>query len=290
MLMKYKTAPLSLASTFVVLVFIVWVISGSQSFQTCFQNNKHTSTYNKLYESSDVITKSIVRLLLNAECSLRFFGDDSSALTAFATLLIAAFTWTLWRSTNKMWVAAEQQLKIASDALAHTVNSDTTTQRAYMGRKSVGAVELRARVSDDGKVVTQLEWVPIWENHGQTPAIDVTFCAINPIICEGDVPENTEPTAVQMGPLPKIAIGARQIMAGGSVHVGIDDVIKCSRRNCKIFVIFRLEYRDVFADTPIRVTQYCEEMRFIGVDPVDNTLRKEWPFVLYGYQRFQIFT
>jgi hypothetical protein len=292
MLAKYRTPSLSLAGTCAVLVFVAWVISGSQSFQTCFQENKRTNTYQSLYENGSVISKMIVRTRLNGECGVHFFGDESSAITSLATLLIAAFTFTLWRATDKMWIAGEKQLKIAADALGHTISVDNTTQRAYIGR--VSTIQLKPYTTNDGVRIVRVEYTPTWENNGQTPAIDVTFCALEPIICNGDsdIPANVEPTPIKMGVLSKIAIGSRQTMQGGSVAIGIDDVIKCSRRNCRIFLVFRLEYRDVFPNTPLRVTQYCEEMRFSGVDPVDNIPRQpfQWPFTLFGHPRFQIFS
>lgn len=172
-------------------------------------------------------------------------------------------------------------------------NTDITTQRAYIGRRSVESVQWQQYVANDGRRIDRMEITCIWENNGATPAINVTFCAIQPIVCPDDIPDDFEPSKIETGPLPKIGIGSRQTMAGGSVAIPIADLIRCSRRECRIFAVFRLEYNDVFLDTPVRVTQYCEEVRFTGIDPVtDRPIPPgtTWPFAMFGHPRFQIFS
>jgi hypothetical protein len=225
-------------------------------------------------------------------------ADYTWWLTAF-TLALAAISafqgFVLFRSdrtASRVAAAAHLSAKAALDGLDHTKDVDVTTQRAYMGRLS--AVQLRPFTTLDGKRVDRVEYTPIWENNGQTPAINVTFCALESIICAGDndIPGTFEPVRITMGAIPKIAIGSRQTMQGGSVAIKIDDAIRCSRRECRIFIVFRIEYRDVFPATPIRVTQYCEEMRFSGAALIDDTPHEPfpWPFTLYGHPRFQIFS
>jgi type III secretory pathway component EscS len=210
----------------------------------------------------------------------------SPAITAFATIVMAAFTGTLWRATTK-------QGGITQSALNHTIRTDVTTQRAYLGRRSIESVEFKSSVTDDGTALKAMEVTPTWENNGATPAINVKFCALKPIICPGEIPEGLQPEEIEMGPLPRIAIGARQTMSGGGVRIEIEDCISASKRKCKIFLVFRLEYNDVFSDTPMRITQYCEEMRFAGIEPITRqplNVGDRWPFVLYGHPRFQVFT
>jgi hypothetical protein len=42
----------------------------------------------------------------------------SVAITAMATIAIAWFTWSLWRSTDKLWVAGERQIELARETSA----------------------------------------------------------------------------------------------------------------------------------------------------------------------------
>jgi hypothetical protein len=43
-------------------------------------------------------------------------GQKDCATTALATLAIAAFTWTLWRATDKLWRAGENRFEFARQA------------------------------------------------------------------------------------------------------------------------------------------------------------------------------
>lgn len=222
-------------------------------------------------------------------CELKI-SDVAIVFFTYCLVVVGAFqAWYLLRTMRETAIAA----KATKDALDHTIDTDVITQRAYLARRSVNSVDVKPFATDDGEKYIRFEYTPVWENNGATPAINVTFCALKPIICSDDIPVGTKPEVIQMGALPKIAIGARQMMAGGTVAVAIEDLIKCSRRECKIFLIFRLEYNDIFRDTPLRIVQYCEELRFSGVDPVsDNPLPigSIWPFMLYGDARFQIYS
>jgi hypothetical protein len=156
MLTKYRNLAILLVSIVAVAIFIAWIISGSVPFQSCFQGNEHANTYKALYENDDFVTKEITRIRLNGECALRFFGDDSSVITALATILIAAFTFTLWRATDRMWLASKDQLKTASDALEHTISVDITTQRAYLTRSGIAT---NINITDDGKKIRYIQFV-----------------------------------------------------------------------------------------------------------------------------------
>jgi hypothetical protein len=110
-----KASPALRLAIFVLLALILfaWVVSGSQAFQSCFHENKNTESYRGLYESENVIGKSIIRLRLNAECGLTFLDKDSGALTAIATIAIAWFTWTLWRATTEQGRLTQQAIDLA---------------------------------------------------------------------------------------------------------------------------------------------------------------------------------
>jgi hypothetical protein len=110
--MPYKNITISLL-ILLGLLFVAWVISGSQSFKTCFRNNENAQTYSALQEDINVVTKAVIRIRLNSECALHFFGDDSAAITALSTLLIAAFTWTLWLSTRRQWRLTQRTICLA---------------------------------------------------------------------------------------------------------------------------------------------------------------------------------
>jgi hypothetical protein len=120
LLMRYgKTIPY-LSALLALSLVVVWVISGSDSFKKCFRNNENQETYEPLKEDFDVIRKAVVRIRLNGECGLHFFGDNSAAITALATIAIAWFTLSLRDSTNKLWVEGGRQFSLAQDEFAAT--------------------------------------------------------------------------------------------------------------------------------------------------------------------------
>jgi hypothetical protein len=88
------------------LPFIVWVISGSSEFQSCFHDQEHSNTYKALYESNNDILKSVLRVRLNSGCVLSNYGG---AITAIATVFIALYTYTLSDSTRALRDSAIQQ-------------------------------------------------------------------------------------------------------------------------------------------------------------------------------------
>jgi hypothetical protein len=102
------------------LAFVGWVISGSQTFKTCFQDNKHTNTYDTLYENDESVIKAIVRLRLNSECGLAFFGKQSDIIAALATVVIAGFTGTLWYTSRTQSDITRDALRLAKDEFSAT--------------------------------------------------------------------------------------------------------------------------------------------------------------------------
>ena len=88
-----------------------WIVRRSEAFQHCFREKESDQYYSALQERHDIVTTSIVRLTLNAECSLTFFDKDT--ITALATLVIAGFTGTLWLSTNRLWKVSIDEFNAA---------------------------------------------------------------------------------------------------------------------------------------------------------------------------------
>ena len=92
------------------------------------------------------------------------FRLKPEAWTAVASLAIAAFTGTLWRSTHKLWAVT----KISADALP-------TIERAYLfidvdeikfGRNASWAFQLMKQQGKPARAEFEIEI----ENHGKTPA------------------------------------------------------------------------------------------------------------------------
>jgi hypothetical protein len=99
-----------------VIALTIWLIGGSQSYHDCIRNHKNDDRYRAIHESSPGISAAITRLQLNAYCIGDFADKNGSAITAVATLLIAVFTFTLQRSTDRLWKAGKEALEATERA------------------------------------------------------------------------------------------------------------------------------------------------------------------------------
>ena len=86
----------------------------------------------------------------------RFVEDWNAIIVAFATIAIAGFTYTLWRSTDRLWNAGERQIKLSAD----------TAQRQL--RAYIAITECRYATAGDRWIVCGR-----FKNVGQTPAFDI---------------------------------------------------------------------------------------------------------------------
>lgn len=90
-------------------------------------------------------------------------------ITALATVAIAAFTFTLWRSTRDLWEATRDQAALTRDALFHT-------ERAFVfPKRSHWSVFLDPNTNELSHWTYAIEW----ENSGETPTRDMfTFVSL----------------------------------------------------------------------------------------------------------------
>jgi hypothetical protein len=91
------------------------------------------------------------------------------AITAFATIAIALFTFTLKRSTDKLWAAGERQISAVEEANRISQQAIVAGQRAWL---SVDGVKFIAptKIGED-EYILRVEAVV--KNVGQTPATSV---------------------------------------------------------------------------------------------------------------------
>lgn len=89
-----------------VVLSLVWIVGSSESFQDCVQKtHKRTGTQSTQKGIANIpITLGICR-----DCLGQFVTDENPAITALATILIAAFTGTLWHATRGMLRASAEQ-------------------------------------------------------------------------------------------------------------------------------------------------------------------------------------
>ena len=116
---------------------LYWIVSSSASFQNCMRQQDDGSAQRALEQSGAVAGGSIVALPSRVVCAGDFADANQGAITAFATLLIAIFTYTLRNATIRLWDSAERQLgqfqrslDIADRHASHMENSVAEAARA----------------------------------------------------------------------------------------------------------------------------------------------------------------
>jgi hypothetical protein len=104
---------------YVAAVFAVsaWIVGTSDAFHDCVHKHKNDNAYQALHKSSPIVVRAVVRADLSAYCAGNSADRNSGPLTLLATGLIALFTFTLWRSTDKLWEASERQLRVTRQSV-----------------------------------------------------------------------------------------------------------------------------------------------------------------------------
>lgn len=77
----------------------------SETFRDCVNSPDHYQGTESFYQHGRVVAVFIFRSGL---CSLRLIGAHNGFFSFIGTVAVAAFTFTLWRSTEKLWLADQQ--------------------------------------------------------------------------------------------------------------------------------------------------------------------------------------
>ena len=253
----------------------------SPSFQSCINREQNTENHNSTKENPSSLPGVDAYVI----CSGRFFDSHGAGIAALATIVIAAFTGTLW-------IATSRQAKITRSILDHTIDTDISTQRAYLARTGINTI---ANVTDDHKFVKKWQLMPVWTNQGRTPGKNVHFRSAHPVIVKitEDIPSQFTPIFIDIGGQTLITLGANQAMQGGHADVDADDLVRLGKKEIRIFVIFRVEYNDIFENTPIRISQHCEEIAYTGASVITKKALPSGtplPIMFYGHSKMQLFT
>jgi hypothetical protein len=167
----------------------------------------------------------------NILISLSDFIDKADAtIAAVATLAIALFTLTLWRSTEKMWGTTQK-------ALQHAELTAERQLRAYVHVAAASA----------SPVGTLINFYLEVKNFGQTPAYEVKLSFV---IKLADLPEKASDLVPPDTPNISQAILPPQV----SIHDNFtppqqltpNQILKIGSEKAAIFVAGQITYRDIF--------------------------------------------
>jgi hypothetical protein len=170
------------------LAFVIWLIWTSQSFEKCQVERQNHESYAPTQEKISFPVNIIVKLRLQLTCARVTLGDNDGAIVALATIVLAIFTWALWRSTEKLWLADQEGRADTMESIRQARRAAEAAEiaaQAALGielpRLELECVSLRATADPFtasaiayGSVVVSLK------NYGRTPAhlleTQVGFC------------------------------------------------------------------------------------------------------------------
>ena len=139
----------------------------------------------------------------------KFLEEHNGAISAISTVLVAAFTYTLWRATTKLWRSSLRHSQHLESSLAEASRSASAMESVAKSLETTSAIN--REIANRQKVVTELQsraylsivfigvvpqnrqtgyrYEPRFGmvNNGHTPAYDVSF-RINADVCPVPLP------------------------------------------------------------------------------------------------------
>jgi hypothetical protein len=124
------------------------VLFNSTPFRSCVDKRTDYQNSEQLKERlADLIIVAVTHPPRIARCAGAFLGDNRDALSVIATIVIAIFTVTLWRSTHLLWTASERQIQ-ESRRVAYSQSSDMRSA-IRQAERSAEAATRQAEISNE---------------------------------------------------------------------------------------------------------------------------------------------
>src|SRR6266446_3065402 len=122
------------AAASIAILGIALLVQQSEAFTNCIHDRKNSKEYQSLHEGNGIVSSAIIkaRLRLNYVCTWYFTEKNNGAIVALATIALSIFTFTLWRSTKKLWLSSQEHADHAERAIKSAEQSAERQFRAYI--------------------------------------------------------------------------------------------------------------------------------------------------------------
>jgi hypothetical protein len=249
----------SIAFWAIVALVAFWIVCTSESFQYCIHERDNDKAYSALYESPSIIRRAVIRLDINRACIGNFADKNQGSLIVFATFIVALFTFTLWRSTDKLWKAGNEALEVTERAFIFIDGFNTELTTAIDAKINSGKLPERYK-SRPELFITRFAVQPKWKNGGNTPTVGMTI-RINWRGPEGPVPPDyiyrnapeqffVAPRAIEPSEIIDMSAMPRVLVDHGLNPLGAEPMI---------FIWGRADYEDVFGR--MHFIEWCYRLR-----------------------------
>jgi hypothetical protein len=167
-------------------LFSLWIIGTSSSFKTCNAEQSAASTEQHKKNLPQFVLSLTDNVAICMRCTGHVLYEYRDAITALATVFIAAFTYTLFAATKGLVETAKIQSEdMKRSIVASEISATAATTQAEVARKSIADIERpylfvfnvgRLTVQDfydhdEGEVGYILKTTYDVANHGKIPAI-----------------------------------------------------------------------------------------------------------------------
>jgi len=229
----------------------------SPVFQGCiekyYQTNTDASTNNDK-------TASISILITNIRCTGDFIDANATSITALATIIIAAFTGTLW-------IATSRQAQLTRDAFI-------ADKRAFVFASGIQPFY------EPDVATGHFNWRigAVWHNSGDTPTRSLELYT-DGFLSNVEIPSTfdfnyTDP-AVPPGPGmigPKVYSGGGQAPHMPGAALTPQDIVDMQGGRKFFYLWGWARYHDTLPGTPQHITRYCWRIMAIGNPIIFNPI------------------
>jgi hypothetical protein len=276
---------------FAALFFAEWEVSENSPFDQvhCYQGDEQSGNEKQAAEnfvSFSAPWSGSINVGCAALAKITSAADKyHDVINALATILVAVFTFTLWRSTSKLWDASERQLshlvkeagRQASDMRESIVAAQESAKAAML---ALGAD--RAWVTLEKPILNQatsgeymgkkfnraLVFSVEWQNRGKSPALKVVpglTCKVVPFLAqpphfEMDWKESDE-VGKSKASAPVGQNGTFMTVENAIVDEEYDAVFQ---KKSAIILYTAVRYRDTFQKDVVRETEVCLRIAYNG--------------------------
>lgn len=150
----------------VICALLVAFVSSENAAMPAFQACAHRYSTSQRASEPD-ISEFTAAVEAQTICSLRTIDRHNGIVAAIAGCVVALFTFTLWRSTEKLWKAGQDSLEATERAFVFLdgFNVELTTLEDNPDSPTPESL----RDVDRGLHVTRFALQPRWKNGGNTP-------------------------------------------------------------------------------------------------------------------------
>lgn len=240
-----------------VIVAAILIVAFSDAFQSCMQQDNTSEGQQAIKKGISVIFGAVTQY---KRCTGYFLEENSEALIASFTIILAISTIYLWSSTKEAADAA----RISAEATRSLVDQE---YRSYLFFKEFVIARLLFQ-HPDGSRHKVFRITPMLQNFGKVPAIVTKNNISKRTLADGGKFSDIDWSRSIPDPIMRMPIGPGFPMPfSADIDIEMDHAIRLSQNKERYFALFRMEYGRMNEKTSPFHIQVCFEIK-ISTDPI----------------------